>query len=257
MKRLALLLGLALAACAVSPSIKEKRAIIDVSDVERAITIEKEFKSREGQAPPSGQKWFETRRGSLPVIVTAPHATRPFREGQYRFSDGGGTAALALALHAVCDVTVLYTTYDSPSDPNFYDDNEFKAALGELVTSMHPTVVLDIHGSHPYRPYEIDIGSMDGESVLGRRDFVVDLVGALQDEGISNISHDWFPGSKNQTIIKFVSGKGVPALQLEFSSLRVTPSAGNASAHRFSQALQALARFLGKRGGCKRVGDGD
>src|SRR5437868_1934016 len=123
--------------CASTVCAKEQieilRAIVDVPDVKDAISLAKELDSRKGIPLPEGGKWFEVKRGTLPVIVTAPHATRPFREGDYRFSDGGATGALAASLHAICGITAVYTTYDSPSDPNFYDDNEFKASVAQLI----------------------------------------------------------------------------------------------------------------------------
>src|ERR1700747_1340162 len=99
--------------------IEYRRAIVDLPEVENAIRVAKELDTRKNQPLPEGTRWFKIERGTLPAIITGPHATQPFREGQYRFSDGGGTAGLAVALHAICDVTVVYTTYRSPSDPNF------------------------------------------------------------------------------------------------------------------------------------------
>src|SRR5262245_20263548 len=71
------------------------KAVIDVPDVREAIEIEKQTDANSGSSAPAGTQWFEILEGPTPVIVTAPHATKPFREGQYRFADGGGTAALA------------------------------------------------------------------------------------------------------------------------------------------------------------------
>jgi hypothetical protein len=151
-------------------------------------------------------------------------------------------------------VTVLYTTYDSPSDPNFYDDNAFKAALRDLILSIRPAALLDIHGSYPYRPYEIDLGTMDGASVLGDGQLISQLVASLNAEGITDISYNRFPASMNQTITKFASSMGVPSVQLEFSSIRVSPSKKNAvSGHQFAQSLEALAEFLDNRGLCVRA----
>jgi hypothetical protein len=234
-------------------TIREKRAIIDVADIEKVIPIEKEINDHVGKAVSNTATWFEIHSGLQPVIVTAPHATKPFREGQYRFSDGGGTAALALALHNVCGVTAIYTTYDSPSDPNFYDDNDFKKTLGQLVESSRPVLVLDLHGSHPYRPYEVDIGTMNGASLVGKRDYLDQIVTAFRDEGISNISHNWFSGLRNQTIIKYASIRGAPSIQLEFNALRISPLSSDGGAHRLSQTLQALVEFLGKLGACSRL----
>jgi hypothetical protein len=146
------------------------------------------------------------------------------------------------------------STYRSPSDPNFYDDNEFKARVGELIGDIKPVLLLDIHASHPYRPYDVDIGSMNGRSVGGDKSLVPDLIDSFKMEGLVNISLDWFAASANETVTKYVSSKGVPSVQLEFSSTRMSPLDGGLGAHRFSQTIQALARFLGLRRLCARSG---
>jgi hypothetical protein len=238
------------AACA---QLEYPKAIVDEADMEKAIALAKELDRRKDQPPPEGTSWFEIKRGTLPAVITAPHATEPFREGQFRFSDGGGTGGLADALNAICDVTVVYTTYRSPSDPNFYDDNEFKVSLGELISEIKPDLLLDVHASHPYRPYDVDLGTMNGRSVLGDTFLIRALIDAFSMEGILSISVDWFAASKNQTVIKYAALKGVPSVQLEFSATRTTPGDDALAAHRFAQTVQALARFLGTRGLCARV----
>jgi hypothetical protein len=236
--------------CAQTTPFRYKKAIVDVSDIKEAINLQEEIDSREGIKPPEGSGWFEIEKGSIPFIVTAPHATRPYREGEYRFSDGGGTAALAYALHKICSVTAIYTTYEGPSDPNYYDDNEFKEALGAVIDEIKPIGLIDIHGSNSYRPYEVDIGTMNGKSLLGDQELLDNLIKALYGEGITNISDNWFAASKNQTVTKFSANNNIPAMQLEISAVRLNPSDGNISAHLFSQTLQGLIEFLMSEKSC-------
>lgn len=220
------------------------KAIVDVVAVTEAVEIEKVTNANSEAPAPDGTQWFEIIEGTTPVIVTAPHATKPFREGQYRFSDGGATAALAKMLNKLAGVTVIYTTFASPSDPNYYDDNAFKAALDGLIRSKRPVLVLDLHGSHAYRPYDVDLGTMNGESLQGKEALVGDIVRALNTEGLMNISYNYFAASQNQTITKFVAARGVPAIQLEISATWLAPSQDNLSAHRFAQLLQAMVRYV-------------
>lgn len=68
-----------------------------------------------------------------------------------------------------------------------------------------------------------------------------------------SMSVDWFAASKNQTVTKYASSRGVPSLQLEFSATRTSPNTDDLAAHRFAQAMQALANLLGSRGLCSRI----
>src|SRR5271170_1070253 len=73
-------------------------ATVEPAAVEEAAAIERHLDIDSESGPPAGAPWFIVVKGTLPVIISAPHATQPFREGKFRFSDGGGTAALAVEL---------------------------------------------------------------------------------------------------------------------------------------------------------------
>lgn len=245
-RRLLLVPLLLLAACATHAPLPE-RALVDVTMVRQAIQYQKDADAHASTPAPAGTPWFEVLRGTAPVIVTAPHATKPFREGTYRFADGGGTAALARMLHTLTNATALYVTYESPSDPNYYDDNAFKAELARLIAEVKPVLLLDIHASHAWRPYDVDLGTMHGASLLGDESLATGLADALRTEGLMNLSSNYFPAAKSLTITKFAAARGVPAIQLEINATWLAPAQGDLQAHRFAQLLQAVTRFVRNR----------
>ena len=155
-----------------------------------------------------------------------------------------GTGSLARALHRLTGQTAIVTTRRSPSDPNYYDDNAFKVELARLVESTKPMLVLDLHASHGHRPYDIDYGVMGGRSLLGREEWLTKLSAILTREGLVNQSRDYFPAAKNQTVTKFVSARGIPAIQLEISATWLDAGGDSLRAHRFAQLLQGLVRFI-------------
>lgn len=224
-----------------------QRALIDPEHIEEAISLAKKLNHRRGKSIPEGQNWFEVLEGSIPVIITAPHATGPFRNGKRRFSDGGGTAALAVELNKLTGVHVIYTTYEGPSDPNYYDDNTFKTTLAKLMEQVKPKYVLDIHGSSSYRSYDVDLGTMDGASLLGNENLLFSLIEHLKREGIVSISYNRFAASQHHTITRFSHQHEVPAIQLEINETYVSPSNGKIEAQRFSRLLQTLTRFIGPK----------
>jgi hypothetical protein len=221
-----------------------QKALIDVPSIQDAINIETIIDAQGTNTAPTGETWFNVLEGSVPIIVTAPHATRPFREGKYRFSDGAGTAAVAILLHKLDGVTAIYTTYESPSDPNYYDDNDFKATLLKEIEKNHPVLLLDIHGSSGFRPYDVDMGTMNNHSLLGNSQALKVLVRCLKKEGLINLSGNYFSASDHQTDTKFASKHGVPAIQLEINSTWLIPSQGDLCAHRFAELLQALVEYV-------------
>ena len=241
-------MALLIMGCATTPDLPRK-ALIEKQDIEAAVTLEGDIAARAESEAPQDAPWFAVLRGTIPVIVTAPHATTVMRNGKRRFSDGAGTAALAALLHEKTGATAIFTTYAAPSDPNYYDDNAFKETLRTLITETNPAVVLDLHGSHAYRPYDVDFGTMNGESLRGNEQLLRQLIACLREEGVNNFSSNFFSAAGQDTITKWASELGAPAIQLEVSATSLMPSEGPIYAHRFAQVAQALTRFVEKVGG--------
>lgn len=194
-----------------------EKAVITKEHVDEAASIEAELAKTYRAPPPEGQRWFRTLPGTSRVLVVAGHATAHMREGQRKPEDRG-TGSLAIMLNKLAGSPVIYTTYQSPSDPNYYDNNEFKGTLSQMVKQYSPVVVLDLHASHFNRPYDVDFGTMGGTSFLDQPLLLQRLAAALKKEGLSNFSQDFFPAARQQTITKWVSQQGVPAIQCEVNS---------------------------------------
>lgn len=221
-----------------------KRALITKHHVQEAIDLEKDFSKRYESSPPIGHSWFEVKHGTASaVLIVAGHATSPTREGKLRFPDAG-TGSLAVLLHRLTNTTVIYTTYASLSDPNFYDNNEFKKTLSQLIAEEKPILVLDLHASHGYRPYDIDFGTMGGKSLLGKSHLLNLLADTLRREGLINFSQDYFSAKRNQTVTKYISAQEVPCIQIEINSTWLSHGTDKLSSHRFAQLLQGLTRFV-------------
>jgi hypothetical protein len=219
-------------------------SLVTEDSVAEAIEQEKFFSRRYNVSAPAGENWFEVKAGKSRVLVVAGHATAQMRDGKTKGADRG-TGSLALMLNKLADAPVIYTTYESPSDPNYYDDNAFKAAVSTLLRDLKPVLVLDLHTSRADRPYDVDLGTMHGQSLVGREDLAARLQASLEAAGLQNISHDFFPAEKHQTITKWVSRQGVPCIQIENNTTRLAHASDNlAESERFAQLLQGLIRFI-------------
>lgn len=239
------MLWIGVAGCSASSPAALQRALLGREPIDHAIVAQSEVDAKAETSAPAGSSWFEVRKGTIPIILTVPHATRPGRaDGSHPFADGGGTAALGLLLHESTGATVIYTTYASPSDPNFYDDNAFKSELANLIAEIHPVLILDLHGSHSNRAYDVDIGTMNGASLLGGKHLEDSLVSTLRTAGLVNFSSNYFSASKSATITKFAANRHVPAMQLEISSTWLVPADSPLMAHRFAQLAEGLTRFI-------------
>lgn len=226
------------------------KAIIAKEHVEEAVRVETALAANYRTPAPAGQAWFEVLDGRSTVMIVAGHATAQVREGRVKEADGG-TGSLAVMLNRLAGCPVIHTTHLCPSDPNYEDDNDFKRELDRMLVRYKPTVVLDLHASHWYRPYDVDFGTMGGTSLRIRYTLLARLARTLRAEGMRNFSQDYFAAAKNKTVTKWVSGRGVPCVQLEINSTWMLPPAGDPQGaggvlqyQRFAQVLQGLVRFV-------------
>jgi len=220
------------------PRAKDTRSLID-SMIER----EKPFTNWKSKPLCDGCPWFNVIPGSKPILILAPHATPQTREGKIKIADGG-SGSLAITLAKATGATVIYTTYLSPQDPNYYDDNDFKQKVKEVVSKLKPKIVLDLHVSDSKRPYDIDFGTRHDTSLVGRHFLLDTLKYFCNQAGIMNLSKDFFAASEHQTDTKWVSNLGTPCIQCEINATMVMPDQGDIYAERSSQLLNALISYF-------------
>lgn len=219
---------------------------IEPQDIEKADSLETAIKAHADMSTPKKETWLTIKRGSKPIIITAPHASQTMRNGSMRFSDKG-TGSLAEMLYQIAGVTVLYTNWPSPCDANNTDQCAFKDSLLALIREIKPVLVLDLHSSNPERPYDIDFGTMNGKSIQLNSQLLLGLAQVLAANGLINQSLDFFKADQNQTITKFVRQNKVEAIQLEINAIWLKPDGDSMDRHRYSQLLNGLVQFLRSR----------
>ncbi len=95
-------------------------------------------------------------------MFIAGHSTAQTREERIKVADGG-TGSLAIKLNKLSRVPILYTTYLSPQDPNFYTESAFRNTLAKIIDIVKPLLVIDLHASNSSRPYDVDYETMNGK----------------------------------------------------------------------------------------------
>lgn len=205
----------------------------------------------------SAEEGIQTRIGSRPIVLSAPHATR-HRRANYWKQEDEYTGAIAEALHLATDAHAIYTTHQSNPDP--HDDgpgNAYKQALADLV-AVHPVcLVLDLHGVRGDRPFAVGLGTMNGVSCPT---YEALIVAAFRGEGFSTdkkrarldrlaLNHPRYTGGlRHPTITRFVSQTlGIAAAQLELNAwvrvLQRLPTASNSQRGQAPNFRADEARF--------------
>lgn len=180
-------------------------------------------------------------KGSRKILITCPHSTVHQRKGKRKIMELY-TAAIGTILHSQTDCCCLYTNRIQKSDPNYYEDSEFKKTVKKVIQDQNIKFVLDIHGTGSRRKYDIYPGTgKENEFLLGNDKILEMLYSNAKLHDISVGSLDIFPAVRQMTVTKFVAREiKTPSMQLEINRrMRVPDGSGN-----FTRTVKLLNGFL-------------
>ncbi len=209
---------------------------------------------------------FEVVDGSIPVMVSAPHAVTHWRAGRAKESDDY-TGSLALVLAELTGCHAIVATRTCGVDPNWdaFEDSAYKQALVDHVRECGVGVVLDLHGMASTRGMAFDVGSDDGYTVWARPGLDDWVVMELEEslgpwlelyEAPVRLNGEMAARGMNTVAQTVARETEAAALQLEISSRFRIPS--NRGMHRpKGEAAGVAARVVGEEIGVRRSPDSD
>lgn len=222
---------------------------------DRLAELDKQFRYQ--QAAPVGVEWFEVVNGTVPVLVSAPHACMHVREGVRKMQEEF-TGALALYLAERCGCYAIFTRYQTHEDPNWQVDSKYKRSIEALLQDRAIRFVIDLHGMTNRYHMGVALGTINGESCEAesviahflQSGFIATAADNLTPD-VENawrrlvVDHPKFTGGVvNNTVTRFASQQlGVPSVQIELSSeARVVESAATEDwPHEYRGNSQAIA----------------
>lgn len=103
--------------------------------------------------------------GKIPIVLSAPHAVKQYREDHIKLSDYL-TGPLTIYLAQKCNCSYFVRIFNDNSDPNFpigktllhVDDNYLKGLI-DFIKDFNQFLVIDIHGCRNIRQYDCSIWS--------------------------------------------------------------------------------------------------
>lgn len=101
--------------------------------------------------------------GKKPILLSAPHAVKQYRESQVKSSDYL-TGALAIYLAEKCDCSCFCRVFNDNDDPNFplgktlsHTENDYLNALKRYIQEFNQFLVIDIHGCADSKKYDCSL----------------------------------------------------------------------------------------------------
>lgn len=210
-----------------------------------AVNVEKVyFYKTDKRVNPKQEDPFWFSHGKLPVLVSAPHAVRHYRQKKIKMSDQF-TGSIVYLLNQIAGCHAIATTKLYGGDPNFDNPCIYKERIAEICSREEVKFVLDIHGAAREREFDVDFGTNGGETLLNKTRMLELVVRNFQSFGLNRISQDYFAASGSNTIANYVARElKIPVVQIEINKQYRVPAQNPQGFHRLLGALVASVREL-------------
>jgi len=177
----------------------------------------------------SSEKDYEYKKGSIPILISAPHTVKQWRNESYKSADIY-TGALAKTLHESTGAHVIYKASTNGDENYTTEETEYRKKIKDIVAKNDIKVIIDLHGMSSDKESNIDIGTGSSSNVnLLGQNYILSLVGSSL--GNNNYTvNKYFSGGKTYTMSGYCSSNiGVPTLQLEINKKYRTSDSENFS----------------------------
>ncbi|WP_018589105.1 SH3 domain-containing protein [Terrisporobacter glycolicus] len=165
----------------------------------------------------SSEKDYEYKKGSIPILISAPHTVKQWRNESYKSADIY-TGALAKTLHESTGAHIIYKASTNGDENYTTEETEYRKKIKDIVSKNDIKVIIDLHGMTSDKDSDIDIGTGNSSNInLLGQDYILSLAGSSL--GNNNYTvNKYFTGGKTHTISAYCGSKlGVPTLQLEIN----------------------------------------
>ncbi len=222
-----------------------KRARIN----EEAVSVERvHFYKTDKKVDPKQEEPFWVSPGKLPVLVSAPHAVRHYRQKKIKMSDQF-TGSIVYLLNQLTGCHAIATTKLYGGDPNNDDRCIYKEKIAEICAEKKVKFVLDIHGAAREREFDVDLGTNSGKNLLAKTWMLETLAHNFQEFGLTKISYDYFAATGSNTIANYVARElKIAAVQVEINKQYRVPAQNPQGFHRLLAALVESIKELAQKG---------
>ncbi len=185
--------------------------------------------------------------GSVPVLVSVPHAVPHVRRGVERNAEIN-TDVLGFVL-SECSGCHLFINAGVDGDPNDDASNSYKDLLLAYVKERGIAMVIDLHGASAERDFDLEFGTAGGRNLLGFDECVGALVSLSSLSGYNAYVDTVFPAYNMNRVSSYISSNAsVPALQIEINrKFRDDMSVLSGLADMMARFIRGMASLLTMR----------
>lgn len=187
----------------------------------------------------SSENDYKYKSGTIPVLISAPHSVKQYRNNKYKKADVY-TGALAKTLHEATGAHVIYKTKVKGDENYTTNETVYRKKIKSIVKNNDIKVIIDLHGMNSYRNSDIDIGTGNSSNInlLGQK-YILSLIKSSSIKSKYSVNK-YFTGGGPNTISTYCSKNlGVPTVQFEINGkYRSTDS------KKFTYAVNTLTKAI-------------
>ncbi len=198
-----------------------KNQVIDkINNLEKIFSVNK-YNGKEG-------KEFFIKKGTIPIMISAPHAVNHKREGRMKDADLF-TGSISLYLQELTNCHLICATNLTHSDPNYSpeDYSSYKKELRKYIEANDIKLLIDFHGCDKYKECSVELGTIDNDlSSLNNYIFIKDLFVCTFELFLKNheknkvFINQQFKASNENTITNYIHRLcNIPTIQIEVNNL--------------------------------------
>ena len=108
--------------------------------------------------------YFGYVKGTIPILISAPHGTRHFRTSQHRWkAEDAYTSSIAVELGRRTGAYVIYLKNKAGEDPNNDVRTSYKDFIRKVVEDNGIKFLVDLHGAGWDQPFKVDVGTLSND----------------------------------------------------------------------------------------------
>ena len=185
---------------------------------------------------------YVIKSGTLPIIISAPHTYRHFREGRVKAAERGA-GVIAMALGDMKGTHWMVKAREDGDDPNYSADSPYKKALAAYMTENGVRYLIDLHELAPSRPTDVNPLINGGKNIKGNEDLYGEIKNVFINGGFTVTEDFPYAGKTDNRVTAYVNRKtGLFSLQLELNSRLLYPGGEHC---RLDDMLKAFGDIVG------------
>jgi hypothetical protein len=205
---------------------------------EEAVNVERIYFYKTDKRVNSKQEEpFQAFSGCLPVLLSAPHAVRYYRQKKVKASDQF-TGAIVYLLNRLTGCHAIAATKLYGGDPEIDDPCIYKAKISEICSRNKVKMVIDLHGAARDQNFDVNLNTNNRNTLLGKVKIQEILVRNFQAYGLGRVSQNQSSDTGPHSVITYVAHDlGIPSVQLEINKHYRVPGKNSQGFHRLLGAL--------------------